>query len=373
MLFIEHIKRYAMSRSAIAILSTQNLLHNLDVLKNKAPGSDVIAMVKANAYGHGLRSVSQRLQDHIASLGVASIDEALALRKAGVTCPITLCEGVFEADELLIASCQRFHVVFHEENQLRWLEQSQLPVPLKVWLKIDSGMGRLGFNPTDGSKAYERLKASSCVAKPIGLMSHFACSEDKDHPLNLQQIETFETFAKEHTGPKSFLNSGGIFHFPQKAFDAIRPGLALYGVSPMGDRHAQDLGLKPVMTLQTRLIAVKNHTKGSFIGYGARYQCPEDMPVGVIAMGYGDGYPRTAKDGTPILVNGKRCQIVGRVSMDMATIDLRQCPQAQVGDPVTLWGDGLAIEEVATHTQNIPYDILTGIQSRVVFHWTLAS
>lgn len=362
-----------MSRSAIAILSTQNLLHNLNVLKKKAPEADVIAMVKANAYGHGLRSVSQRLQDHISSLGVASIDEALALRKAGVTCPITLCEGVFEADELLVASCQRFHVVFHEENQLRWLEQSQLPVPLKAWLKIDSGMGRLGFKPLEGAKAFERLKACEAIEKPLGIMSHFACSELKDHPLNQQQIKTFEAFTKDHKGPKSFLNSGGIFNFPNKAFNTIRPGLALYGVSPMGDRRAQDLGLKAVMTLQTRLIAVKNHEKGSFIGYGARYQCPEDMPIGVIAMGYGDGYPRTANDGTPILVNGKRCQIVGRVSMDMATIDLRQCPGAQVGDPVTLWGEGLPIEEVATHTQNIPYDILTGIQSRVVFHWTLGA
>lgn len=360
-----------MSRSAIAILSTENLQHNLQTLQSKAPDTEVIAMVKANAYGHGLRSVSLRLQNHIASLGVASIDEAQALRKAGVKCPITLCEGVFEPDELLAASCQRFHVVFHEENQIQWLESISLPLPLKAWLKVDTGMGRLGFTIDQAESAYQRLLQNPFIEKPLGIMSHLACSEIIDHPSNELQREAFSTFIKDKPGPKSFLNSGGIFNFPQDRFQTIRPGLALYGVSPLPGQTGLDLNLKPVMTLQTRLIAVKIHKKGSTIGYGARYECEEDMPVGVIAMGYGDGYPRTAQDGTPILVNGKRCQIVGRVSMDMATIDLRACPDAKVGDPVILWGEGLPIEEVATHTQNIPYDILTGIQSRVVFHWTM--
>lgn len=360
-----------MSRTALAILSTENLLHNLSVIKKQAPDSRIIAMVKANAYGHGLRSVSLRLENHVASMGVASIDEALALRKAGVKIPITLMEGIFEPDELLVASCEGFHVVFHTFTQIQWLKASaSLPVPITAWLKIDTGMGRLGFSLDDAKEAWNQLSSCKQISAPIGLMSHFACSDEPEHPLNQEQLTNFSSFIKDFPGPKSFCNSAAIFSFADHHYDIIRPGIALYGISPFATHTGAALNLKPVMTLQTRLISVRIARKGSSLGYGARFICPEDMPIGVIAMGYGDGYPRSARDGTPILVNGVRCSIAGRVSMDMITIDLRPYPNATVNDQVILWGNDLPLEEVAPYTNNIPYDILTAVQSRVRFHWT---
>jgi len=361
-----------MSRAALAILSTENLLHNLSVIQNKAPQSHVIAMIKANGYGHGLRSTALRLEKHVYSFGVASIDEALALRKVNIKIPITLMEGVFEPNELLIAACENFHVVFHEHTQLEWIKTASLPCTLTAWLKVDTGMGRLGFTLDHAQHAYDQLATHPFINQPIGIMSHFACSDETTHPLNQTQINHFTRFIQEKNGPKSFCNSAAIFSFNDQQYDVIRPGLALYGVSPIPNISAEQLGLKPVMTLQTRLMAVRDVRKGSSLGYGARYVCPQDMRVGVIAMGYGDGYPRTARDGTPILVNGIRCPLVGRISMDMITVDVTNCPNSQVNDPVVLWGNGLPIEEVSRYTEQCPYDMLTAMQSRVKFHWTLA-
>lgn len=360
-----------MARSAIAILSTENLLHNLSALKSAAPNSEVIAMIKANGYGHGLRSVAKRLDGKVNSLGVASIDEAVALRNVGIKVPITLMSGPFEHDDVLISSCQDFHLVIHEMYQIDWIRQIYLPNKIFVWLKIDTGMGRLGFKIEQVPEIYRILSNCNNIQQPIGIMSHFACSENKDHLLNKTQLDQFNNFISSIPGKKSIANSGAIFNFPNAHHDMIRPGISLYGISPVENKTAAELGLKPVMTLQTRLVAISSREQGSSVGYGARYICPQEMRVGVIAMGYGDGYPRTAKDGTPVLVNNRRCKIVGRVSMDMATIDLRNCPDAKIGDPVILWGDGLPIEEVAAHTANIPYDIICGVQQRVKFYWTV--
>jgi alanine racemase len=375
-----------MSRAALAILSTENLLHNLEVIQRTTPQSRVIAMIKANGYGHGLRSTAMRLEKYVHSFGVASIDEALALRKVNIKIPITLMEGVFEPNELLIAACENFHVVFHEQSQLEWIKTASLPCPLTAWLKVDTGMGRLGFTLDRAQDAYAQLSAHPQINQPIGIMSHFGCSDEINHPLNQMQINNFTNFIAGKPGIKSFCNSAAIFSFHpsirpsttlgatqgERYYDVIRPGIALYGVSPFSNISAEQLGLKPVMTLHTRLMAVRDVRKGSSLGYGARFICPNDMRIGVIAMGYGDGYPRTARDGTPILVNGVRCPLVGRVSMDMITVDVTQCPNPQVNDPVVLWGNGLPIEEVSQYTQQCPYDMLTAVQSRVKFHWTLA-
>lgn len=363
-----------MSRTAVAILSTENLLHNLKVIKEHAPQSKVIGMVKANAYGHGLRSVSLRLEKHVDMLGVASIDEALILRKIGVQIPIILAEGVFEPNELLVASTEGFHVVFHEEMQMQWLSKLSCPLPIQAWLKIDTGMGRLGFSIDEAPRFYDQLSKSPQIAPPVRILSHLACADDPLNPLNNKQIQGFtkfiESIGKKGNSEFSLCNSAGVFQYPASHHHFIRPGIALYGASPILGKSAADLNLKPVMTLQTSLIAIKSIPKGSSIGYGARYTCDEDMPIGIIAFGYGDGYPRTARDGTPILVNNTRCKLVGRVSMDMIAVDLRSCPNAKVGDPVILWGNDLPIEEVAAFTQNVSYDLLTGVQNRVKFHWT---
>lgn len=360
-----------MARGSLAILSTENLLHNLSVIKARAPGAQILAMVKANAYGHGLRSVSLRLEKQVDGLGVACIEEAVALRKVGIKIPITLMEGVFEPDELLIAACEKFPVVFHEPTQLEWLARAVLPIKIVAWLKVDTGLGRLGFSLDQAAWAYEQLARSPHVVQPIGIMSHFGCADLKDHPANQLQQKRFMEFVAGKPGPKSFSNSAALFQFPDAQYEVIRPGAALYGVSPIAGVSAADLGLKPVMTMQTRLIAVRFARRGSTIGYGARYTCPEDMPIGVIAMGYGDGLPRTTRDGAPVLVNGRRCAFVGRVSMDMAMIDLRNCSTARVGDLVVLWGEGMPLEELAQFTDHIAYDILTGVQPRIKFHWTL--
>lgn len=365
-------------RSAVAYLSTKNLLHNLQVIKQLAASSKIIAMVKANAYGHGLRSTALRLQNHLDFLGVAAIDEALQLRKVGISIPIILMEGTFEPEEISVASHEDFPMVFHNQQQLDWLitygARSLISKPIKAWIKIDTGMGRLGFSLTEALSVYESLVANNNIIQPIGIMSHFACADDLSHELNIQQINNFNKFLKKlktnkHKILKSFCNSAAIFNFPNQHYDVVRPGLALYGVSPILNKSAQQLNLKPVMTLKTKIIAIKNLPKNSCVGYGARFVCPQDIRAAVIAIGYGDGYPRTAIDGTKVLINNQRCQIIGRVSMDMAVVDLSGCLDAKVGDAVVLWGDGLPIEEIASFTENSPYDLLTAIQNRVRFCW----
>lgn len=358
-----------MARTATAVLSTANLRHNLDVLKKKAPKSKIIAMVKANAYGHGIRSVSLRLDGQVDMLGVASIDEGVSLRAVGVKTPILLMEGVFEAAELSQAAAEKCHVVVHNDKQIDWLSQVDLPNALTVWLKINTGMGRLGFSNPHGQAAYQQLSSASNVVQPIKILSHFAAADKPDNDLNQQQIQSFQDFISDKSGEFSLCNSAALFHFPACHYDYVRPGLALYGVSPIPGISAQSLGLRPVMTLKTTLISVQMMPKGAPIGYGARYRCPENMPVGIVAFGYGDGYPFAAADGTPVRVNDCICPLVGQVSMDMLAIDLRSCPGASIGDAVTLWGDGLAIEDVSRHTPNITWNMLTGVQHRVKFSW----
>lgn len=361
-----------MSRGAIAVLSSENLLHNLNQIKAAAPSKPIIAMVKANAFGHGIRSTSLRLEKYVDNLGVASIEEALTLRKIGIKKPITLMEGVFEPDELLIAACQQFHVVFHDITQLEWLKGLHLPLPLTTWIKVDTGMGRLGLSVTDIPYALSILKDSKFVQQPVGLMSHFSCADEPGHPLNTIQHDEFTKLAESWQGPKSLANSAAIFSMPQSHFDVIRPGVCLYGVSPVKNKKANDFNLKPVMTLQTRLISVRERSSDSFVGYGGTYKCVEPMNVGVIAIGYGDGYLRSLPSHTPVLVNDKKCHLVGRISMDMAAIDLRGCDNAKVGDPVILWGEGLPIEEIIANSPMIANELLTSVQSRVKFHWTLS-
>ncbi len=365
-------------RSAIAHLSTANLLHNLKTIKDIAPNSKIIAMVKANAYGHGLRSTALRLQNHVDFLGVAAIDEAIHLRKAGVATPIVLMEGVFEPEEIVLAAVDNFSIVFHNEQQLAWLKdydsKSLISKPIAAWIKIDTGMSRLGFNLIEAPKAYQYLLENTNNINLIGVMSHFACADQHSHPLNIQQINNFNCFFENtkrinHNILKSFCNSAAIFNFINQHYDIIRPGLALYGVSPILNTSAAELQLKPVMTLQTKIIAIKNLVKNSLVGYGARFVCPRDTKVAIIAIGYGDGYPRAAVDGTPVIINDRRCKIIGAVSMDMAVVDLSDCPNAKVGDAVILWGNGLPIEDVANFTKHSVYELLTAVQNRVKFIW----
>ena len=361
-----------MSRTTQAILSTEALLHNVQVIKHHAPAKKIIAMVKANAYGHGLRTVSSKIAPHVDMLGVASVDEALALRRHGVTQKIILMQGIFEPEELQVAADNDFSIVFNHQQQLNWLKKSNINQSITAWIKIDTGIGRLGFSSSEALTAYNLLQSHKFIKKPVGIMSHFACADDRDHPANQRQIKLFDDVINEIDvphAPKSFCNSAAIFNFPEKHYDYVRPGIALYGASAILGKTANQLMLKPVMSLMTSLISVRMFDKGSPIGYGGRFICPERMPIGIVAMGYGDGYPPTAPNGTPVLIHGKRCGLAGKISMDMMAVDLRPCPHATVGDSVCLWGDELPVEDVALATGFSVWNLLTAVQNRVKFLW----
>ena len=356
-------------RAASAILSGQNLLHNVKILQSLAPNSQLMAMIKANAYGHGLQAVALRLAHCVDKFGVASIDEGLILRQQHISNPIMLMAGIFERNELEMSSLHDFEMILHCERQVTWLESTALRHPIKTWIKVDTGMGRLGFNVEHAIHIYARMTKCANSIKPSGVMSHFACADNQSHPLNQQQLRLFKQFIQGVAGAKSMANSAAIYNFPASHYDLIRPGLAIYGISPIQGKLSHDLNLRPVMTLQTKLIAIKQYKQGTQIGYGAQYCCEETMPIGIAAIGYGDGYPKSTKNGTPILVNNNLCKVIGRISMDMLSIDLRNAPDAVIGDTVTLWGKGLPIEHVSDYIQCSPYNLVTGIQSRVKHIW----
>lgn len=351
-----------MRRTQVSINLTA-LRHNLQRVHQAAPGCRVMAAIKANGYGHGLVRVAQALKDSD-SFGVACLDEALRLRAAGITAPITLLEGFFHADELPLIEQHQLDLLLHHEHQIAALERATLRTPIRVWLKIDTGMHRLGVSPESAPSLWHRL-ASHPALQPMGQMTHLACADERDHPATGQQLHQFAQATEGLPGERAIANSAGILGWPETHSDWVRPGIMLYGVSPFVGSHAAEHDLHPVMTLSSELIAVNVLQKGDKVGYGGAWVCPETMPVGVVAVGYGDGYPRHAVNGTPVLVNGRRVPLIGRVSMDMICVDLRAQPQAQIGDPVVLWGDGLPVEDVAVVAGTIPYELLCGVTQRV--------
>ncbi len=352
-----------MSRPTFMTINVSALQHNVERVRAFAPHSAMIAMVKANAYGHGIERVALALQT-VDALGVASLEEGLKLREAGITKPIVLMEGVFYPDELIDAAHHHFTLVVHHLPHVEMLEQFPLESCFSVWLKIDTGMHRLGIAPNDVHDIYQRLLAVSSIKKPIGLMTHFAEADSLKRSTTKNQIQLFEKITRGLPGPRSLANSAGILAWSDAHKDWVRPGLILYGASPFADKTGLEYGLKPVMTLSSRLIAITKVPKGEKVGYGGTWTAPEEMMVGVVGVGYGDGYPQYAENGTAILVNNKRSQLVGRVSMDMLTVDLRNQPEAKIGDEVTLWGEGLPVEEVAKHNRTSAYEILTRMTPR---------
>lgn len=350
-----------------AILSTENLRHNIRIITSIARKSKVMVMLKANAYGHGIRSTALRIHEMIDYIGVARIDEALVLRKVGVKTTICIMQGVYDAESVIIAACNNFELMVHHESQIHCLNV-EMQNKVNVWLKVNTGIGRIGFMPSEVMSVYSKLTELKSVGV-ITLISHLACADEKDHSLNTLQMTEFKQLAQHFPGPKSLANSAAIFNFPESHYDVVRPGLSVYGVSPFANTCGEDLNLKPVMTLVAKVMSVRNLPGGSTIGYGGRFVTNRDMKVATIAIGYGDGYPRTAIDGTPVLVNGKECEMIGRISMDMMTIDVSACENVKCGDLVTLWGKNLPIEKISRFTKNVAYDILTSVQLRVKFHW----
>ena len=356
-----------MTRPARARIDLQALQHNFERARQRAPGSRVMAVIKAHAYGHGLINAARALPGADA-FGVVTLDEAIALREAGFDRRIVLLEGLYTADESGLAVGYRVDVVIHEAGQIGFLERAPAGRPLDVWLKIDPGMPRLGFDPAVVPAVVERLRRTGRVGD-IRYLSHFCCADDVNADHTPRQRRLFLETLESLEGERSLANSAALLAWPDTHLDWVRPGVMLYGSSPLLEVSAVDLDLRPVMTLGTQLISVEQRRPGDAVGYGAAWQCPEWMPVGIAAIGYGDGYPRHAPSGTPVLVNGRRAALAGRVSMDMIGIDLRGHPEARVGDPVTLWGDGLPVDEVAAAAGTISYELFCGVTSRVAFDY----
>jgi len=355
-----------MARPTSVTIHTDALRHNLGVIRARASGSRVMAVVKAEGYGHGLERVARALQGADA-FGVAALSDAERLRGAGLSQPIVLLSGFDDVGDLPQLRRLNVETVVHHAPQLAMLEQGGEGDPIRCWLKVDTGMHRLGFAPDDVRDAHARLSAMPGVADDIVLMSHFASSDEFDNPQTRVQLRLFAEATSGLPGSRSLANSAAVLGWPGSHGDWVRPGGALYGVSAVEGKPGPVFGLQPAMTLSTKLLAVNRIRKDERIGYGGTWQCPDDMPVGVAAIGYGDGYPRHAPAGTPVMVNGRRADIIGRVSMDLMTIDLRGHPDARSGDPVMLWGSGLAVEDVAVAAGTIGYELICSITQRVRF------
>lgn len=358
-----------MSPRVVATVDLAALRHNLGVLRALAPRSRIMAPVKADAYGHGAVPVARALAEAgVDALAVACMDEALALRQARVGAPIALLEGILNAEEAAAAVYERLDVVVHDHWQLELLDSLGPQAHLGVWFKLDTGMHRLGFPVSDVPQLREALRRHPGWALR-GWMTHLACADELDNPFTTEQLARFETALAGVPGARSVANSAALIAWPQTRLDWVRPGLALYGASPLPGVSAAALGLKPVMTLESRLIAVRTFAAGESLGYGRAYRCPETMPVGVVAAGYADGVRRAFANGTPLLIRGRRVPLAGRVSMDMITVDLRGIDAPRIGEPVRLWGEGLPAEEVAPHAGTIAYELFCGLTPRVSFRY----
>jgi alanine racemase len=357
-----------MSRTTVATIHLGALRHNLALIKQRAAPARVMAVVKADAYGHGLERVARALDADAEAFAVAALGDGLRLRAAGHRQRIAVLSGPDQPGD--IAEMQRLGLdaAIHHEAQLPWLaEASARRGRLRVWIKIDSGMHRLGFAPSHVAEVHARLAAMPAIDPEIGLLTHFAESEVFGGVVTQAQIDRFQQATAHLAGPRSLANSAGVLGWPQAHGDWVRTGGLLYGLSVVDGKRGDDFGFRPAMTLSTRLIAINRIGKGERIGYNGTWSCPEDMPVGVAAIGYGDGYPRSAAAGTPVRVGDRSVPLIGRVSMDLVTLDLRDAPKARIGDPVTLWGEGLPVETVASQAGTISYDLTCGMTRRVLF------
>lgn len=353
-----------------ALIDTHALRHNLGTLRAYAPGAKIMAVVKANAYGHGLVSTALALADADA-FAVARLDEGIVLRTAGVRAPIVLLEGVFSAEQLAEAAHHGFELVVHDPSQLKLLEAHRGPERFVVWIKIDTGMNRLGFRPEAFAEALARLRALPVPALDLRLMTHLARADEREVWMTREQVAAFDgaIAAAGLTGANrlatSIGNSAGILGWPNAHGDWVRPGLALYGVSPFEGDTAERHGLKPVMTLETTVLTVRRVKQGETVGYAGAWRAGRDSSIAILAVGYGDGLPRHLRNGTPVSIGGTRYPLVGRVSMDMIAVDVTDAPQVGVGSRAVVWGADLPVEEVATHAGTIPYELLCGVSQRV--------
>lgn len=347
-----------MSRPFTVELDLAALRHNVKRVRDIAAQSKILAMVKANAYGHGLISIAKALTD-VEGFGVSCSEEALYLRQAGLKQRIVLMEGLFSKEEISLLIDYHLDTVIHDRNQLSLLTEHPLPHRINVWLKINTGMNRLGFSPNDFTAVLQKLDHCPWL-NIMCVMTHFS-SADKSEDITTRQIKLFEQTIKKYSFPTSLANSAAILAYSKVHGDWIRPGLMLYGVSPFADSSGVQHSLKPVMTLKSEIISIHQLESGDRVGYGGTWIASKPLRVGIVATGYGDGYPHRAESGTPILVNNKLSELIGQVSMDMLAVNLSNQLDAKIGDPVVLWGTGLPIEQVAESTSSFRFELLCGI------------
>lgn len=338
-----------MSRPTRLIIDTYALTHNLMQIKRLAPHQKIIAMIKANAYGCGVGVVAPVLDGQVDAFGVACLEEALIIKALGCNTPCILFQGIFSPDELPIVAEQQFDCVIHQPYQLEWLLNTPLPKPISIWVKADTGMGRLGFKIKEIPGVIAALKQCSWVDKGIGLMTHLACSDEPEKPENQQQITLFQQINLPGVARRSIANSAAIISLPESHADVVRPGIMLYGVSPFANQTADELGLIPVMRFVSAISAIYNNPPFSKVGYGGTWHSENPSVIGIVAAGYGDGYPRHIKPNTPVWINNAEVPIVGRVSMDMLAVDLTNHPLVRIGDQVELWGQHILVERIANN------------------------
>lgn len=352
-----------MSRPTRAVIDLDALRANFRRAAALASPARAMAVVKADGYGHGLEPVARALADLTPAYAVACLEEALRLRNAGLRHPIVLLEGVHQRADLVVCGDLALRPVVHSDYQIQWLEAVPGNSPTPVWLKVNTGMNRLGFAPEEVGDKVLRLRRAG--VELVGLMTHLACADEPESPMTVRQVNAMialqETFPDLET---SVANSAGHFRKGMTRFDWTRPGIMLYGGAPLDGQTPQQAGVRPVMRLESQLIAVRNLRAGQHVGYGGDWTADRDCPMGVVAIGYGDGYPRHAPSGTPVWVAGAIVPLIGRVSMDMLAVDLTGVA-AEPGAPVELWGEHLSVDEVARHAGTISYELLTGVTARV--------
>ena len=358
---------------ARARIDGRALRHNLGRARQLAPGCRVMAVVKSNAYGHGLTEVARALAGRVDAFAVATLQEGIDCRAAAPAASVTILSGLQRPEDLTVCAQQRLHPVLHDEQHLQWVERHRAEMKaLNPWLKIDTGMHRLGIAPAQLSDAIARLQR--CGVKRMRLMSHLANADDVGDAYTDMQLQRFKRATDELNAARSLANSAAVMKWPRTHFDWVRPGIMLYGGSPLLGVHGPALDLQPVMRLEAKLISVKRIRQGDTVGYGGDFTAPKAMRIGIVGFGYGDGYPRSvdrgdhgnhSNGGPAVLIDGKRAPLLGRVSMDMLTVDVSACDDARIGSTVTLWGDGLSVDEVATWNGGSAYELLCKISERV--------
>lgn len=353
-----------MSRPTIAHIDLDALRHNYALAQSCTPGSCNLAVVKANAYGHGALAVARALEPLAPALGVACLEEARELRQGGIEVPILLLEGPFEADEVNEAAALNCWLMLENATQLQWVIAATLSSPIAVWLKIDSGMHRLGLPLPQTGSAYQQLIASDNVESVV-VATHFASADELENPSTEEQIARFDHACEGIPAGRSMANSSGLLGWPAARADWNRPGIMLYGASPFAEAHPEADKLRPVMTLDSQVISLRHIAAGEAVGYGGAWIAQRESIIATVAIGYGDGYPRHAPAGTPVLIKGQVAPLAGRVSMDMITVDVTDLENVMQGSSARLWGEGLPVNEVAAWADTIGYELLTRMPARV--------